>query len=138
MQLIFLREFFFRYFSSNYIWSSIFVCKSHNFTFNIWIEQQYDVVRKLLRRIQNTYNTVQWKSSKHTERNLVVMIKNAKKVKCLFISYNYADGVKSYVRYIFTSLYCMWKQCEKSTCEKRKNVFYFTLKALFVLEIIKF
>ena len=27
---------------------------------------------------------------------------------------------------------------KESTCEARKNVFYFTLKALFVLEIIKF
>ena len=27
---------------------------------------------------------------------------------------------------------------KESTCEKKKNVFYFTLKALFVLEIIKF
>ena len=27
---------------------------------------------------------------------------------------------------------------KKSTCETRKNVFYFTLKALFILEIIKF
>ena len=27
---------------------------------------------------------------------------------------------------------------KESTCETRKNLFYFTLKALFVLEIIKF
>ena len=27
---------------------------------------------------------------------------------------------------------------KESTCETRKNVFYFTSKALFVLEIIKF
>ena len=27
---------------------------------------------------------------------------------------------------------------KERTCERRKNVFYFTLKALFILEIIKF
>ena len=31
-----------------------------------------------------------------------------------------------------------FESLKESTCETRKNVFYFTLKALFVLEIIKF
>ena len=39
------------------------------------------------------------------------------------------------VCYIFTGLLCMSK---KRTCETRNNVFYFTMKALFFLEIIKF
>ena len=39
------------------------------------------------------------------------------------------------VRYIFDSLFVCVKE---STCETRKNVFYFTSKALFILEIIKF
>ena len=39
------------------------------------------------------------------------------------------------VRYIFASLFLSLKD---STCETRKNVFYFTVKALFVLEKIKF
>ena len=33
------------------------------------------------------------------------------------------------------SLYSTFKE---STCETKKNTFYFTLKAIFVLEIIKF
>ena len=41
--------------------------------------------------------------------------------------------VKGCVRYIFASLFA-----KESTNETRKNAFYFTLKALFVLEIIKF
>ena len=45
-----LYEFFIRYFSSDYICSSIFICKSQNFTFSVY---KHDVVRKLLRRIQN-------------------------------------------------------------------------------------
>ena len=37
------------------------------------------------------------------------------------------------------SFLLIWLVClTKSTCETRKNIFYFTLKALFVLEIIKF
>ena len=39
-----------------------------------------------------------------------------------------------FVRYIFASLLLSLKE---STCQTRKNVFYFTLKALFVLEKIK-
>ena len=38
-------------------------------------------------------------------------------------------------RYIFAGLFCMPKV---STCEKRKNVFLFSSKALFVLELMKF
>ena len=45
--------------------------------------------------------------------------------------------IKGCVRYIFARLFCM--SCLKEgTCETRKNVFYFTSKGLFVLEIIKF
>ena len=43
--------------------------------------------------------------------------------------------VKGCVCYIFANLFCISK---RGTCETRKNVFYFTSKALFVLEIIKF
>ena len=39
------------------------------------------------------------------------------------------------VRYIFASLFFMSK---RETCETRKRVFYFTLKALFISDIIKF
>ena len=52
----------------------------------------------------------------------------------------YIEGIETYnfkgcVRYIFASLFLCLKE---STCETRKNVFYLTLKALFVFEIIKF
>ena len=42
---------------------------------------------------------------------------------------------KGCVRYIFASLFLCLKE---NTCETRKNAFYFTSKALLVLEIIKF
>ena len=41
--------------------------------------------------------------------------------------------IKGCIRYILLVL-CL----KESTCETRKNVFYFTSKALFVIEIIKF
>ena len=51
-------------------------------------------------------------------------------------SFSFGDkGFKGCVCYIFASLFLHLK---KSTSEARKNVFYFTSKALFVLEIIKF
>ena len=37
-----------------------------------------------------------------------------------------------------TFLLVCFSHLKESTCETRKNVFYFTSKALFVLEIIKF
>ena len=37
-----------------------------------------------------------------------------------------------------TFLLVCFVSLKESTCEKKKNVFYFTSKALFVLEIIKF
>ena len=37
-----------------------------------------------------------------------------------------------------TFLLVYFVSLKESTCETRKNVFYFTLKAIFVLEIIKF
>ena len=40
---------------------------------------------------------------------------------------------KGYVRYTFVSWYL-----KKSTCENMKNLLYFTSKALFVLDKIKF
>ena len=43
--------------------------------------------------------------------------------------------LKGCVRYIFASLFL---SLNKSTCQTGENVFYFTSKALFVLEIIKF
>ena len=45
-----------------------------------------------------------------------------------------SEYCKGCVRYIFASLFYSLK---KSTCETKKNAFYFTSKALFVLEIIK-
>ena len=44
---------------------------------------------------------------------------------------------KGYVPYIFASLFCI-VSLKHTTCETRKDVFYFTWKALFVLKIIKF
>ena len=41
--------------------------------------------------------------------------------------------IKGCIRYILLVL-CL----KESTCETRKNVFYFTFKALFVIEMIKF
>ena len=43
--------------------------------------------------------------------------------------------LKGCVHYICASLYL---SLNKSTCQTKKNVFYFTSKALFVLEKIKF
>ena len=42
---------------------------------------------------------------------------------------------KGCVRYIFASLFL---SLNESTCQTGKNVFHFTLKALFVVEKIKF
>ena len=42
---------------------------------------------------------------------------------------------KGSIHYIFPSLF---NKLEGSTCETRINVFYFTSKVLFVLEMIKF
>ena len=42
--------------------------------------------------------------------------------------------IKGCICYILLVLLCL----KESTCETRKNVFYFTSKALFVIEIIKF
>ena len=42
--------------------------------------------------------------------------------------------LKGSVRYIFATLFLGLKE---SFCETRKNIFYFTQKALFVLEKIK-
>ena len=42
--------------------------------------------------------------------------------------------LKGSVRYIFATLFLGLKE---SVCETRKNIFYFTQKALFVLEKIK-
>ena len=42
--------------------------------------------------------------------------------------------IKGCICYILLVLLCL----KESTCETRKNVFYFTLKALFIIEIIKF
>ena len=46
-----------------------------------------------------------------------------------------ASVFKGCVHYIFASLFLSLKE---STCQTRKNIFYFTSKALFVLEKIKF
>ena len=43
--------------------------------------------------------------------------------------------LKGCVHYILASLFCMSKR--EYLC-KKKNIFYFTLKGLFVLEITKF
>ena len=43
------------------------------------------------------------------------------------------------LKVVFTTFLLICFVCLKEgTCETRKNVFYFTSKALFVLEIIKF
>ena len=46
-----------------------------------------------------------------------------------------SDSTKGCVCYIFASLFL---SLNESTCQTRKNVFYFTSKALFVLKKIKF
>ena len=53
------------------------------------------------------------------------------------ITFNHSSDIefKGFVCYIFASLFLSLKE---STCETKKNVFYFTSKALFVLEKIKF
>ena len=56
-----------------------------------------------------------------------------KKVSLMMYSSDFC--LKGFVCYIFTDLFCIYKE---GICETRKNVFYFTSKALFVLKIIKF
>ena len=51
---------------------------------------------------------------------------------CLNISFMALKVVSA--TFLFVYFICL----KGSTCETRKNVFYFTSKALFVLEIIKF
>ena len=43
--------------------------------------------------------------------------------------------LKCCVRYIFA---CLFLSLDENPCQTRKNIFYFTSKALFVLEKIKF
>ena len=45
--------------------------------------------------------------------------------------------LKGCVRYIFACLKECFVCLKESTCETRKNIFYFTSKALFVLEIFR-
>ena len=48
-------------------------------------------------------------------------------------------SIKLSLKVVSTTFLLVCFVCLKeSTCETRKNVFYFTLKALFILEIIKF
>ena len=51
------------------------------------------------------------------------------------ISVSDINGLKGFVCYIFASLLL---GLNESTCQMKKNVFYFTSKPLFVLEKIKF
>ena len=48
---------------------------------------------------------------------------------------NLTEQIKGCVRYIFASLFL---SLNESTCQTGKYVFYFTSKALFILEKIKF
>ena len=59
---------------------------------------------------------------------------NSLPAECFSLT-DYLNDFKGCVRYIFTDLFCIYKE---SICKTRKNVFYFTSKTLFVLEIIKF
>ena len=48
-------------------------------------------------------------------------------------------GSHKVLRVVSATFFLVWLVClTESTCETRKNVFYITSKALFVLEIIKF
>ena len=78
------------------------------------------------------------------EKNRWNLLKDRHKVKIIFITIftqNYAHPLlpkMSTFKVVSTTLLLVCFLCLKeSTCETR-NVFYFTLKALFVLEIIKF
>ena len=51
------------------------------------------------------------------------------------ITFIYNMDFKDCIRHFFASLFC---KSNEETCEARKNVFYFTSKALFIYEIIKF
>ena len=59
---------------------------------------------------------------------LLFPLKNITKIVLL-------NSLKGYIRYIFAILLLSLKV---STFEKRKNVSYFTSKAIFVLEILRF
>ena len=50
-----------------------------------------------------------------------------------------SQSSKYYLKVVSATFLLVCFVClKKSTCETRKNVFYFTSKALFILEIIKF
>ena len=61
--------------------------------------------------------------------------KQCKNNKLKIIAPTWNDEFKGCVCYILLVCFVCLKE---STCETRKNVFYFTSKAFFVLEIIKF
>ena len=57
----------------------------------------------------------------------------------VYMKYNSEVQLKVYLKVVSTTFLLVYFVCLKErTCETRKNVFYFTSKALFVLEIIKF
>ena len=57
----------------------------------------------------------------------------------LFLMWSIKDGGRGSLKIVFaTFLLVCFESLKESTCETRENVFYFTSKALFVLEIIKF
>ena len=67
--------------------------------------------------------------------NLKFLSKKSFYIKKIFPKYCNNNGLKVVpTTFLLVCFVCL----KERTCEKRKNVFYFTWKALFVLEIIKF
>ena len=100
------------------------------------------------KKVQRSYLSWHWRVMQNLKKNWLVVSKMIwiwqiftrafKNLKiCTLMSY-FRPKYKMFkgcVRYIFASLFFMSK---RSTYESRQNVFYFTSKALFVFEIIKF
>ena len=76
-------------------------------------------------QFQNIY-TFLYQETLHNSYTFLIVLKIVGSQQCI---------LKGCVRYNFTSLFCMSK---REDLWKKENVFYFTSKALFVLEIITF
>ena len=117
----------------------LYICKNNVLNQNVKVQEETlrdshsDAVKTTLR----LYVISKWCSLS------LKFFKNFSSFLCQFVTrnreYHYPrinKDIHTYI-YIYFLLVCFVILKEK-TCETRKNVFYFTSKALFVLEIIKF
>ena len=119
---------------------------------NSEVKAQYDTIKDqfIKRRYEKTLVENQIKKVEVLDRSvLLVEQSKVKKASCLpfSVTYNWTlTNIKNILQQHWimlkvvsaTFLLVCFVYLKESTREARKNVFYFTLKALFVLEIIKF